>query len=265
MKDVAIEINLGFMNGRISAGDAAEAVSDTGELRRNWEQGVFSIDTPMTQAAMGWIGGKKLSLGDVDIEVTTRSATVAVQSLEGKPISQSSRILISLGAQSAVKAGSRGPFHWQPVEGRVTVRAPKGLAPQVSRPPLPSDSASAAAGAERRATTISPDVQNVQQPAAPKDEISINEAKLREVSSNLGPNHPTYIRMQAEIAALNAKREQSRPMVTATVPSPSVAAESVGRPRELTGKTRAIPYTYTNGRYVITLERGLNTNWLVLK
>ena len=33
--------------------DATSAVSDTGELRRNWEQGVYSIDTPRSQAAMG--------------------------------------------------------------------------------------------------------------------------------------------------------------------------------------------------------------------
>ncbi|GIW75630.1 MAG: hypothetical protein KatS3mg104_0693 [Phycisphaerae bacterium] len=29
--------------------------SDTGELVRNWSQGVFSINSPRTQAVMGWI------------------------------------------------------------------------------------------------------------------------------------------------------------------------------------------------------------------
>ena len=66
-------------------------MSDTGELRRDWEQGVYSIDTPRTQAAMGWIGGKQIKLADVEIAVTTRNATVAVQSLDERPISGHAR------------------------------------------------------------------------------------------------------------------------------------------------------------------------------
>jgi hypothetical protein len=50
---------------------ASEAASDTGELRRNWEQGVYTIDTPKTQAAMGWIRGQQISLADVEISSTT--------------------------------------------------------------------------------------------------------------------------------------------------------------------------------------------------
>ena len=38
--------------------DATYAISDTGELRRDWGQGTYTIDTPRSQAAMGWIGGK---------------------------------------------------------------------------------------------------------------------------------------------------------------------------------------------------------------
>ena len=107
--------------------DAAEAVSDTGELRRNWEQGTYSIDTPRTQAAMGWIGATKISLADVDIAVTTKNATVAVQSLDGNPISKSGAIMISLGARSVPKTANQLPFYSEPVEGRLTIRASKGL------------------------------------------------------------------------------------------------------------------------------------------
>ena len=107
--------------------DAAEIVSDTGELRRNWELGIYTIDTPRTQAAMGWIGGKKISLADVDIAATTRNATVAVQSLDGNLISNSRAILISLGARSAPKSANELPFYSEPVEGLLSVRAPKGL------------------------------------------------------------------------------------------------------------------------------------------
>jgi hypothetical protein len=107
--------------------DATEIVSDSGELRRNWELGTFTINTPMTQAAMGWVGGKKISLADVDIATITRNATVVVQSLDGKPISKSGAILISFGARSVPKAANQLPFYSEPVESQVIIRAPAGL------------------------------------------------------------------------------------------------------------------------------------------
>lgn len=107
--------------------DADHAVSDTGELRRNWAEGVYTIDTPRSQAAMGWIGGKQIALADVEIEVATRNATVAVQSLTDTPIGTSRVLMISLGARSVPSAGNKVPFHSEPVTGRLTIRAPGGL------------------------------------------------------------------------------------------------------------------------------------------
>ena len=43
------------------ASNGEEAVSDTGELTRNWQEGIYKIDTLRTQAAMGWIGGKAIT------------------------------------------------------------------------------------------------------------------------------------------------------------------------------------------------------------
>jgi hypothetical protein len=103
------------------------AVSDTGELGRDWTQGTYTIDTPRSQAAMGWIGGKQINLRDVSIAVTTRNATVAVQSLDNTNISGARSILISLGARSVPESGNRMPFRSEPVVGRVTIRARPGL------------------------------------------------------------------------------------------------------------------------------------------
>jgi hypothetical protein len=103
------------------------AVSDTGELQRNWDQGTYTINTAQTQAAMGWIGGKKISLDEVEIAVTTRNATVAVQSLDEKAISDSRAILISLGARSTPTSPNQMPFHSEPVTGWLSIRAIKGL------------------------------------------------------------------------------------------------------------------------------------------
>jgi len=107
--------------------NAADALSENGELRRDWVKGTFSINTPRSQAAMGWIGGKKITLTDVDIEITTRNATVAVQSLDQTNIRESRSILISLGARSVPESDNRMPFHSEPVVGRLTINASKGL------------------------------------------------------------------------------------------------------------------------------------------
>ncbi len=106
---------------------ASEAVSDTGELRRNWDQGIYTIDTPRTQLATGWIGGKQIALADVEIASTTRDATVAVQSLDGKNIGEARTIMISLGARSIPEVANQMPFHSEPVTGHLTIRAGPGL------------------------------------------------------------------------------------------------------------------------------------------
>jgi hypothetical protein len=51
--------------------NASEATSDTGEIRRNWDLGIYTINTPRSQAAMGWIGGNQIKLADVEIDATT--------------------------------------------------------------------------------------------------------------------------------------------------------------------------------------------------
>ena len=68
------------------AADATESVTDTGELRRNWQQGIYTIDTPLTQAASGWLGGRPVNLGAIQIQAKTPYASVVVQSLDGKPL-----------------------------------------------------------------------------------------------------------------------------------------------------------------------------------
>jgi hypothetical protein len=106
---------------------ATEAISDNGELRRNWDKGWFTIDTPRTQAAMGWIGGEKIALAEVEINATTRNATIAVQSLDGAALGKSGDILISLAARSQPEGGKRLPFRSEPVKGQLIVRAQAGM------------------------------------------------------------------------------------------------------------------------------------------
>jgi len=108
-------------------GDVAGAAADSGELRRDWEKGTFIVDTARTQAAMGWIGGEDIALGGIRIRLATRNASVAVQSLDGEPIGESARLMISVAARAVLSAGGRMPFLVEPVEGKLEIKAPKGL------------------------------------------------------------------------------------------------------------------------------------------
>ncbi len=105
---------------------AGEIGSDNGELRRNWELGIFTIDTPRTQAATGWIGGRSLELADVGLDISTPNASVVVQSLDGRAIPDARALLISLGAR-AVPTANQLPFRSEPVVGTLRIRAPQGL------------------------------------------------------------------------------------------------------------------------------------------
>lgn len=113
-------------NQSMMADNATEAVSDTGELRRNWVKGIYTIDTPRTQAAMGNIGNQPVVLHDVWISIKTYNASVAVQSLDGAPITSSSSLMISLGAQ-ALPTGNALSFRSEPVVGQLIIRAHKGM------------------------------------------------------------------------------------------------------------------------------------------
>jgi hypothetical protein len=109
------------------AANATEVVSDSGNLRRNWELGIFTIDTPRSQAAMGAIGGRNIRLQDVRVAAGTANATVAVQSLDDMPISRSRNILVSVGAGAIPGPTGDGAFISERVKGLVSIKAVSGL------------------------------------------------------------------------------------------------------------------------------------------
>ncbi|MGN8248170.1 cellulase family glycosylhydrolase [Pseudomonas sp. SMV7] len=109
------------------AADASEAVSDTGELKRNWQQGIYTIDSALTQAATGWLGGRSISLGAIQVQAQTAYASVVVQSLDGQPLGQSRELLVSLGTRAVPKADANTPFNVEPLAGSLTIKAPAGL------------------------------------------------------------------------------------------------------------------------------------------
>ncbi|HKQ70104.1 MAG TPA: hypothetical protein VJT73_12235 [Polyangiaceae bacterium] len=121
-------------------------VSDTGEIKRDWSLGVETIDTPLSQAAMGWIGGRSCSLHDVTFDVKTPKATVALTSLDGKPLATSKKMLLTVVGQVAA-SGDSLPFLAEPIEGALAVRSsqPLRMVPLSPRANPPSGTAGALA------------------------------------------------------------------------------------------------------------------------
>lgn len=99
--------------------------ADTGELERDWSQGILRIDTPRAQAASGWIGGQTITLGALRIRVETPKATVAAIALDDQPLERSTRILVT--AVGRAQPGEDGAVFSEPIVGEIALRTQAGL------------------------------------------------------------------------------------------------------------------------------------------
>ncbi len=100
--------------------------ADTGELRRDWVQGIQTIDTDLTQAAHGWLGGRPIELSNISITLDTAKAVLAFSSLDGLPLGTSGRVLITAVAQVAA-VNNQTPFRSEPISGSLRYRGQAGL------------------------------------------------------------------------------------------------------------------------------------------
>jgi len=97
--------------------------SDTKQLKRNWRDGIQTINTSHTQAAQGWIGNKVIRLNDANVIVRTpKKAAIAISSLDRKPIRQSKKILITLIARATPLSGRKVPFLSEPIKGQIQIK-----------------------------------------------------------------------------------------------------------------------------------------------
>ena len=76
-------------------------VTDTGEIQRNWQKGILTVNTEKSQLVMGRVGGRLIKLNDVTIKSKTSEAVIVFTSLDKKPIGASKRILVSAIANVA--------------------------------------------------------------------------------------------------------------------------------------------------------------------
>ncbi len=103
-----------------------EVVSDTGELRRNWIKGIFVLDTPRTQLAMGRLKGETIRTADAAFHMLVPKAAVALSSLDRKALKASRRILVSTSARMSLNKDRQ--FLSEPVAGTITLASEaKGL------------------------------------------------------------------------------------------------------------------------------------------
>lgn len=134
-----------------SDGDPCLA-SDTGELLWNPGDGVFTINTPCAQGAVGFVGGKTVRLADVQIAFRTPYGSFVVSSHDGRAIRESRRLLITAIARSentgqfwengrtVVPAEGRGraPVLVEPVEADVSIATRLGVGKATVYPLAPS-------------------------------------------------------------------------------------------------------------------------------
>jgi hypothetical protein len=117
-------------------------VSDTGQIRRDWQMGLQTIDTPTGQAAQGFYGGRHVALTDVAFDPVTPFSVIAVNSLSGEPIATSRRLLVTaIGAtrRDAPKPGQPPHFASQTLAGAVTIRVKPERYQSIRVTPLQGD------------------------------------------------------------------------------------------------------------------------------
>jgi len=71
------------------------ATSTTGELKADWDQGYFRIDTPRTQGFTGFSKGHPQSFSNLQVTLDNDYGMVVASSLDTKPIAETSKLLIS--------------------------------------------------------------------------------------------------------------------------------------------------------------------------
>ena len=109
--------------------------------------GLVTIDTPRSQALIGYVRANKKSVSNLSAEVENRFCTVVLSSLESTPISRASKLLLTLGSRvenqgmqwnprrSNLSLWGESPTLIEPVVGRIVLRGLEN-ARKVSAQPL---------------------------------------------------------------------------------------------------------------------------------
>lgn len=93
--DANIIIPSGLGNGNYLSDDR-KIISDTGELLWNFEKGYRTINSPRTQAAIGFLKrAGRITLANLTVKCETDFCAITLSSLDDKPISSSTHLLVT--------------------------------------------------------------------------------------------------------------------------------------------------------------------------
>lgn len=107
--------------------------SDTGELSLDYGQGLFTINTPRTKAAVGFLQeAGPVDLQGLRIDVETRFAAVSVSSVDGQAIGRSRRLLVT----AVARAENTSQGFWPPEPGQEQRNAVSWMLPGEGRLPV---------------------------------------------------------------------------------------------------------------------------------
>jgi hypothetical protein len=114
------------------------ARSVTGELTTDWGAGSFKLDTPRSQALVGFLGAREDSTSNLSAQLKNEFVSVVLTSLTSEPLESSPRMLLSAVGNTinqgltisesgtTIKKGGRAPILIEPMRGGVRVRGLKG-------------------------------------------------------------------------------------------------------------------------------------------
>ena len=124
-----------------AAATTTSVTSDTGEL--SWltntaQTGLVTVDSPRSQALIGFVSAHSAQLRHLTAEVDNRFCTLQLTSLDEAPIATAARLLLVTGARventgtswnmirTVAEKGGKAPSVIEPVRGRVTLRGLSG-------------------------------------------------------------------------------------------------------------------------------------------
>jgi hypothetical protein len=134
---------------QVEGNDRSPIASDTGEL--NWHHGggtgVVTIDTPRSQALIGFVKARRAVTRNLAAAVANDFCALTLSSLDGQPVQDSSRLLLTAGARVAntemqwdqkrrsLTSWGKEPTAIEPVAGAITLTGLKA-ARRVTAQPL---------------------------------------------------------------------------------------------------------------------------------
>jgi hypothetical protein len=117
--------------------------SDTGELSLDYGEGLWTINTPRTKSAVGYLAeAGRIDLDGLSIDCQTEFAAVTATSLDGAPIGRSRRVLLT----SVARAENTAQGFWPPTPKQRSWSHTSWMLPAEGRLPVIAESVQARVG-----------------------------------------------------------------------------------------------------------------------